>query len=601
MLSSIFEIIEISQFNLNAIIILLLTVVIAFVFAKLFSDDEPIEFSVPVPVEAKPGRVGGKILEKPNLKDPQNQGYITCYDPATGKLLANIRAHTEQDVIEALKKARNAQKKWAQTTFRERKKVLKSLLNFIVKNQEEICWASCRDTGKSMVDAKFGEILVTCERIKWTMKKGEKALSPQFHESSALLFYKVAKVEFEPLGVVAALVSWNYPFHNIMGPIITALFVGNGIIVKSSEQVAWSLQYYSEIVRTCLISCGHDPDIVQFLCGFPDCGEALVKSGVDGITFIGSPQVGRKIMSSSSPTLTPCILELGGKDCAILRQDANLKQAIPLLLRGVFQNAGQNCVGLERILVHESIYDEFVTIVEKRIKELRVGCVLDDEEGVDVGALTTSDQLDRLSTLIKSTVSQGAKLLYGGHPYIHPLYPTAHYYMPTLLIDVTPEMPISQTEHFGPIMVVMKFRTDEEAIEIANASGYGLGNNVFTKDQRRGEWMARRLRCGMVNINDFAASYMCDLPFGGVGISGFGRFGGEEGLRQQCLMKSITLDRFPSLLQTSNPRSLDYPVPYYGSTFISNLIKIFYENRLMDKAKGAIKLVFRENYNEEDV
>ncbi|CAG8454984.1 9445_t:CDS:2 [Cetraspora pellucida] len=570
MLSLILEIFENSQFNLNTIIILLLTVIIAFAFAKFLSDDKPIEFSVP----AKPGWINGKVLDKPNIKDPQNSGYIVCYDPATGQLLSNIRAHTEQDVIEALKKARKAQKKWAKTTFKERKKVLKSLLNFIVKNQEEICWVSCRDTGKSLVDAKMGEILVTCERIKWTMKKGEKALSPQYHEPSMLLFYKVAKIEFEPLGVVAALVSWNYPFHNIIGPIISALFAGNGIIVKASEQVAWSLQYYSEIVKVCLISCGHDPDIVQFLCGFADCGEALVKSGVDGITLIGSPQVGKQVMSSSSTTLTPCTLELGGKDCAILRQDVNLSKVIPIVLRGVFQNAGQNCIGLERILVHESIYDKFVKIVELRVRELRVGCALNDEEGVDVGALTTSDQIDRFSTLIKSTVSQGAKLLYGGYPFIHPLYPTAHYYTPTLLIDVTPEMPISQTEHFGPIMVVMKFRTDDEAIEIANSSGYGLGNSVFTKDQQRGEWMARRLRSGMVNINDFGASYICNLPFGGV-----------EGLRQQCLMKSITLDRFPWLLQTSIPKMLDYPIHFCGSMFVSNLVKAVYENRLLYKVK----------------
>ncbi|CAG8447058.1 8594_t:CDS:2 [Scutellospora calospora] len=596
MLSLIFEN---PQLNLNAIITLLLIAIITFVFIKLFSDDKPIEFTVPVPIEAKPGWVDGKILEKLNIKDPQNPGYITCYDPATGQLLSNIRAHTEQDVINSLKKVRNAQKKWALTTFAERRKVLKSLLNFIVKNQDEICWVSCRDTGKSLVDAKFGEILATCERIQWIIKKGEKALSPQYHESSMLLLYKIAKVMFEPLGVVAALVSWNYPFHNLIGPIISALFAGNGIIIKSSEQVAWSLQYYSEIIKVCLISCGHDPDIVQFLCGFPECGEALVKSGVDGLTFIGSPQVGKQIMSSSSTTLTPCILELGGKDCAILRQDVNLNQVIPIILRGVFQNSGQNCVGLERILVHESIYDEFVKIVEQKIKELRVGCALNDEEGVDVGALTMSDHLDRLSNLIKSTVSQGAKLLYGGYPFIHPLYPTAHYYTPTLLIDVTPEMPISKTEHFAPIMVVMKFRTDDEAIEIANASGYGLGNSVFTRDQRRGEWMVRRLRCGMVNVNDFGATYLCNLPFGGVGISGFGRFGGIEGLRQQCLMKSITLDRFPWLLQTSLPKILNYPISFGGSTFVSNLIKVVYENRLIDKLKGGIKLVIGESYKYE--
>ncbi|CAG8472407.1 4337_t:CDS:10 [Funneliformis caledonium] len=442
---------------------------------------------------------------------------------ATGQLLDTIRAHTKDDVKEALKKARDAQQNWVKTTFSERKRVLYSLLNFIIKNQEEICWVSSRDTGKTLVDGKFGEILVTCEKIRWIIKHGEKALATEYRGTSPVLPHKLAKIEYQPLGVVTALVSWNYPFHNVFGPIISSLFVGNGILIKSSEQVAWSMQFYSKIIKTCLMECGHDPDIVQFLCGFPECGEAVVRSGVDGITFVGSCEVGKQVMKAASDNLTPCILELGGKDCAIIRHDANLSQALPITMRGTFQNAGQNCVGLERILIHESLYDGFVVMVAEQIKRLKVGSILNDDDVVDIGAMTMSGQGERLQNLIQASVSEGAKLVLGGRPFTHPKYPTAQYFEPTLLIDVTPNMTILKQELFAPIMIVMKFSTDEEAIEICNSSPFGLGNSVFSGDQNKGEWMARRLRCGMVNVNDFGATYLCNLPFGGVGISGFGR------------------------------------------------------------------------------
>ncbi|RIA93917.1 Aldehyde/histidinol dehydrogenase [Glomus cerebriforme] len=579
--------IDLTQAFISVFVLIISGLILKFLLFK----NKIVKFVVEVPIEAKPGWNSGKILEKPHLKDAFNPGYITCYDPATGQLLDMIRAHTEDDVKEALKKARNAQQKWIKTTFSERKRVLKSLLNFIIDNQEEICLVSSRDTGKTLIDGKFGEVLTTCEKIRWTINHGEKALTTEYREASPILAYKSAKIEYHPLGVVAALVSWNYPFHNAFVPIISSLFVGNGILIKASEQVAWSMQYYSKIIKTCLMECGHDPEIVQFLCGFPECGEAIVRSGVDGITFIGSCQVGKQVMKAASDNLTPCILELGGKDCAIIRHDVNLSQALPIIMRGTFQNAGQNCVGLERILVHESLYDEFVDKAAEQIKKMKVGSILNDDNVVDVGAMTMSGQGERLQSLIQASVSEGAKLILGGHQYIHPKYPTAQYFEPTLLIDVTPDMTILKQELFAPIMIVMKFSTDEEAIEICNKSPYGLGNSVFSGDQSKGDWMSRRLRCGMVNINDFGATYLSNLPFGGVGISGFGRFGGVEGLRSLCLMKSVTTDRFPLFFKTSIPRVVDYPMHPNGSSFISHLVILLYVNSLMEKMKAVTGLI----------
>jgi aldehyde dehydrogenase (NAD+) len=296
-------------------------------------------------------------------------------------------------VDQALIKARKAQEKWAKTTFAERKIVLQSLMDFILRHQESICRVASRDTGKTMVDGKFGEILTTCERIRWTLAHGEDALKDEYRDPGLLMFYKAAKVEYHPKGVVAALVSWNYPFHNTFGPLITAIFAGNGILIKASEQVAWSTTtYYAQIARTCLQACGHDPELVQFLVGFQDCGEAVVTCGVDGITFIGSPQVGAKVATAASVNLTPCILELGGKDVAIVNKDVDLEAIVPILMRGVFQNCGQNCIGIERIVVHEHLYDKLLEMVTDRISKLKQGPPL-EVENIDCGSMTMSGRV----------------------------------------------------------------------------------------------------------------------------------------------------------------------------------------------------------------
>jgi acyl-CoA reductase-like NAD-dependent aldehyde dehydrogenase len=177
---------------------------------------------------------------------------------------------------------------------------------------------------------------------------------------------------------------------------------GNGIMVKCSEYVAWSTDYWTQIIHTCLKAHGHDPNLVQFINGFADVGEAVVKSGVNHITFIGSPTVGKLVQLKAAENLTPCLLELGGKDCAIVFADADLKQAYPVLMRGVFQNCGQNCIGIERIIVQEPIYDQFVAEMDKRISQLRLGCTLDDGEGIDCGAMTmgtTVGNIDGVSSL----------------------------------------------------------------------------------------------------------------------------------------------------------------------------------------------------------
>ncbi|KAI8988402.1 Aldehyde/histidinol dehydrogenase [Mycotypha africana] len=565
--------------------------IVSWLLLKWITSPSPKKFTVKVPEAADP-KWTGKVLENPSIRDPSNPSTIVCYDPSTGYLIDTVPNPTVEEVKELYNRTAAAQVKWAKTTFEQRRTVLRSLLAFVLENQETICRVDCRDTGKTMIDASLGEIITTCAKLRWTIDNGESVLADDYRAPGLMMMYKHSKVVYQPLGVVSALVSWNYPFHNAIGPVISALMSGNGIIVKCSEYVAWSSKYYEQIIKTCLSVNGFDPDLVQFVPGFADVGEAVVQSGVNHVTFIGSPAVGKLVQRNASDYLVPCVLELGGKDCAILLKDSDLVQAIPVLMRGVFQNCGQNCIGIERIIVAAEIYEKVVEEMNTRIGKLRQGSILAEGEGVDCGAMTMGNQFEKLEALVQDAVSHGARLLRGGKRYHHPKHPSGQYFEPTLLADVTPEMDIANIEAFAPIMVIMKHQGPEDAVRIANLCPFGLGSSVFSADKKLAEKMCMQLKTGMANVNDFAVNYLCQgLPFGGVGISGYGRFSGKEGLRGLCVPKAFTTDRIPGV-KTPIPPILDYPVQSAkkGWSFVSALNNLVYNPEVPAKVGACVDL-----------
>jgi acyl-CoA reductase-like NAD-dependent aldehyde dehydrogenase len=432
---------------------------------------------------------------------------------------------------------------------------------YILENQETIATMSCLDSGKTKVDASFGEILVTAEKIKWTLQHGEKALRPERRPTNFLMMYKRNEVRYEPLGVVAACVSWNYPFHNLMGPIISTLFTGSAIVIKTSERTAWSTAYFAAIAKASLQACKHDPNLVQALTCWPkEAGHLTSHPSISHITFIGSRAVAHHVVASAAKPLTPVCVELGGKDPAIILDDVrSLPKVASILLRGVFQSAGQNCIGIERIIALPYVYPKLISLLEPRIRALRLGSAL-NETDVDVGACISDDQFSRLEKLINEAVAQGARLLVGGKRYKHPKYPKGHYFSPTLLVDVTPEMKIAQEELFSPICIVLPAEDVDHAVTIANSTPYALGASVFGKSSTDLNNVVSNVKAGMVSVNDFAVYYAVQLPFGGVGGSGYGRFAGEEGLRGICNVKAVCVDRWPGLISTGIPPAVDYPI-----------------------------------------
>jgi acyl-CoA reductase-like NAD-dependent aldehyde dehydrogenase len=288
---------------------------------------------------------------------------------------------------------------------------------------------------------------------------------------------------------------------------------------------------------------------------------------------------------------------LGGKDAAILLDSVNdIDRVTATLIRGVFQSAGQNCIGIERIICLPTIYTKIIPRLESIIKSLRCGSALSkspSNERVDVGASISSASFDKLESLISSAVKDGAKLLVGGKRYIHPAHPKGHYFSPTLLVDVTPSMAIAQTELFAPICVVLRAASITEAIEIANGTPYGLGSSVFGSNSRDLERVTNELKAGMVAVNDFAAYYAVQLPFGGVKGSGYGRFAGEEGLRALCAQKSICRDRWPGLIKTSIPGPLQLPLKdeKRGWDMCKGVVELGYGETIGRKAGGLRKII----------
>lgn len=464
-----------------------------------------------------------------------------------------------------------------------------------MKNQDSIARAACLDSGKTRIDASFGEILVTAEKLQWTIDHGEKSLSPEKRPTSFLMFYKKNEVIYEPLGVIAACVSWNYPFHNLFGPIISGIFTGNGILVKGSEQTAWSTSYFVKIAKRALTACGHDPNLIQSIICWPETANYLTSHpGIAHITFIGSQEIAHHVAESASKALTPLCLELGGKDAAILLDDiSDVNRVVATMIRGTFQAAGQNCIGIERIICLPRIYDIMIEKLKPIIEGLRSGNALDSSE-VDVGASISSASFDKVEFLLQDAVKHGAKILVGGKRYQHPKYPNGHYFSPTLIVDVTPRMKIARTELFAPVCLLMKAQTIDDAIQIANGSSYGLGASVFGRSSRDLERVVSGVKAGMVAVNDFAVFYMVQLPFGGgTRGSGYGRFAAAEGLRSLCNIKAVCRDKWPSLIKTAIPGPLRLPIrdEAKGWNMCKGMVEIGYGETYRRKARGILRMI----------
>ena len=517
-------------------------------------------------------------MDSPN----QPSAAIDCFDPATRKPLGTVQADSPEAVARVVERARAAQREWGRASLATRKRVLQQLLELILEHADEICDAVVADTGKTRENAMLGEVWPVCEKLRWTIRNGEKHLRAE-RVSSGLMLHKKAAVEFHPLGVIGVICPWNYPFQNILGPTIPALMAGNAVVIKVSEWTAWSSLYFQQIFDRLFSAAGFSTDLVRIVNGYAATGKALASSSVDSLVFTGSVENGRHVLRESVNNLTSVILELGGKDAMIICDDAELDQAVHAALNGVFINAGQNCMSAERLLVFDGIFDEFRDRVVAATQGLRQGAS-DQNELVDVGAIVSPIQLDRIERMVDQAVVDGARVLVGGK---RSLSERGQYFEPTILTDVTPTMAIMQEELFGPVMVLHRVRDEEEAVRVANGTPFGLSSSVMSRDPERAQRIAAQIVAGSTCINDFGLCYMVqDLPFGGTKNSGFGRLNGRDGLRACTNIKATLSDRFP--FHRANRL---FPVLQGDYDLARNTIRLIYAKRIADRVSAFAEVI----------
>ena len=506
---------------------------------------------------------------------------IQCTNPATREPLGKVAVHSPADVRAAIARARAAQRGWAETDFARRRAVLRRMADHMLANVDELVDVIVRDSGKTRENALMGEIWTVLEKLRWTIANGEKHLAPET-VSSGLFMHKRAQLEFHPLGVIGAILPWNYPLQNILNPLVPALMAGNAIVIKPSEWVAWSAERIADIARQALIAEGQSPDLVQIVQGYAETGQALIEGGIDSLVFIGSVVNGRRVLEAAARALVPVTLELGGKDPFVVCDDANLEQAAHAALAGCFISAGQNCVASERLLVFDDVYERFAELVSGLVDGMRQG---DPKAGVvDIGAMVTPLQLELVERLVNRAIEQGARVLVGGQ---RVLADRGDFFAPTVLANVTPEMDIMREETFGPVMLLCRVRDEHEAVAVANSTGYGLSSSVFSKDHAKARRIADRIDAGMAAINEFGGmTYMAqDLTFGGVKHSGFGRMNGREGLRAMCNTKAVLDDRLP--LHFANKL---FPVGPRDFAKIKGALQIVYGRGLRQRAAGLVEV-----------
>jgi acyl-CoA reductase-like NAD-dependent aldehyde dehydrogenase len=456
-------------------------------------------------------------------------------NPATDEVVGSHPVHTADQVRDAVARAREASDWWASLGFEGRAERLLRWTARITRRMTELCEVVRQETGKPTGDAQL-EIVLAIEHIAWAAKHARKVLGRKRRSAGVLLSNHTATVEYQPLGVVGVIGPWNYPVYTPLGSITYALAAGNAVVFKPSEYTPgvgkWLVDSFAEIVP--------EHPVFQLVTGFGATGAALVGAGVDKIAFTGSTATGKKIMGAAAETLTPVIIEAGGKDALLVDADADLDSAADAAVWGAFSNSGQTCIGVERVYVHERVYDRFVD----KVVEL-TGRV---EPGVQYGPITMPAQLDVIRKHIGDALARGGRALTGGEDAVGD-----RYVAPTVLVDVPEDAEAVREETFGPTMTVAKVASMDEAVEKANATRYGLGSTVFSR--HHGASIAARLRAGMTSVNaPFSFAGVASLPFGGVGDSGFGRIHGPEGLREFARPKAVARQRFTAPIQLTTFR-----------------------------------------------
>lgn len=456
---------------------------------------------------------------------------IPVVDPSTGETFAAIARGKAADVDRAVARARAALSgQWGAMTAVERGRILHHLSTLIEREADRLAHFEARDVGKPLAQAR-ADVTACARYFEYYGGAADKLHGETipFQAGYAVMTW------YEPHGVTGHIVPWNYPLQIMGRSVAAALAVGNACVVKPGEDASLSALILAELA----LEAGLPEGVLNIVTGYgEEAGAALAgHPGVNHVSFTGSVEVGALVQQAAGRNVVPVTLELGGKSPQIVFADADLDAALPFLVRGAIQNAGQTCSAGSRILIERPIFDQVAAALAERFSALKVGSALSNP---DIGPIINKRQRDRIAKIVDEAREAGAPLLAEGE--ISPDSPGGGFYVhPALFGPVDPASDLAQREVFGPVLALIPFDGEDEAVRIANGTEYGLVAGIWTRDGGRQIRMARRLHAGQVFVNNYGAAGGVELPFGGVGKSGHGREKGFEALYGFASLKTVAI------------------------------------------------------------